>query len=83
MDRFAERAKELAAELMRDALDDMQERAQEGRLVMLDDDGNVIAIPSMQEETDMEDMPADAQGKLDAQMHRIDVWAQQVADNAL
>ena len=39
MDRFAERAKELAAELMRDALD--------------------------------------------ARMHRIDVWAQQVADNAL
>ena len=80
---FKERVKELAAGLMRYALDEMQEHAKAGLLLVVDDGGNVISVPPMQEETDRDDTSKDAQDKLTAQMRRVDVWAQQVARNAL
>lgn len=74
---FADRAQELAAELMQHVLDDMQERAQDGVLVLLDDDGNAHTVSPMQEDGEQGDQPMNARDRLMQQVQRASKWAQQ------
>lgn len=74
----ADRAQELAAELMRHVLDDMQERAQDGTLILLDDDGNAHTISPMKEDNTEHDQPMTARDKLEKQLRRADNHAQQL-----
>lgn len=72
-----DRAQELAAELMQHVLDDMQGRAQEGMLVLLDDDGNAHTVSPMQEDGEQSDQPTSARDRLAQQLRRAERWAQQ------
>lgn len=74
---FADRAKELAAELLRDVVDDMQQCAKDGMLVMLDDDGNAHMIDPLQEDDEQAEPPTDAEDKLRQQAQRVNKWIEQ------
>ena len=74
------RQQEMMAELMQWALDDMQERAQEGMLILLDDDGNAHTISPMQEDYEESDQPTNPQDKLAQLLRRVEKWAQQESE---